>query len=51
MSDELTNPITAGGLTTPRATAVVVIGAVILLILIRKGFTGVHVAGVSVSVK
>lgn len=46
--DELVNPVTGeSGLTTPRAAAVVVIGALILLILIRKGFR----PHVSVSVK
>lgn len=36
---------------TPRAVAGLVIGALIALILIRRGFRGVNVGGVSVGVK
>lgn len=50
--DEHVNPVSGvSGLTTPRASAVVVIGALVLLILIRKGFTGASLAGISVNVK
>lgn len=46
------HPVSSGGgLTVPRAAAVVVIGALILLILIKRGFHGVSALGVSVNVK
>lgn len=38
-------------MTTAHAAAVVVIGALIVLILINRGFRGVNVAGVSLGVK
>lgn len=39
------------GVTTPRAAAGLVIGALIALWLIRRGFRGVSLGGVSVGVK
>lgn len=39
------------GFTTPRAAAGLVIGAVVALALIRRGFRGVSVGGVSVGLK
>lgn len=36
---------------TPTAAAAVVIGSLVFLILIRRGFRGVSVAGVSVGVR
>jgi hypothetical protein len=39
------------GLSTEHAAAVVVIGALAVLILIRRGFRGVSVGGVSVGVR
>lgn len=38
-------------LQTPSAAAMLVIGSLVFLILVRKGFRGVSVAGVSVGVK
>jgi hypothetical protein len=38
-------------LDTPQAAAAVVIGALVFLILVNRGFRGVSVAGVSVGVK
>lgn len=38
-------------LQTPSAAAMLVIGSLVFLILIRKGFRGVSVGGVSVGVK
>jgi len=38
-------------LQTPSAAAMLVIGSLVFLILIRKGFRGVNVGGVSVGVK
>ena len=46
MNDDLA-PV---GLTTERAAAIVVIGALALLILINRGFRGVSVGGVSASI-
>lgn len=39
------------GLTPERAAAVVVVGSLVLLILIARGFRGVNVGGVSVGVR
>lgn len=45
--EEMTNPVTgAGGITTERAVAGLVIGCLIALILIRRGFRGVGIPGV-----
>ena len=46
--DEMTNPVTgASGITTERAVAGLVIGCLIALILIRRGFRGVGIPGVA----
>jgi len=45
------NQVAATGLTPERAAAVVVIGALIILILIKRGFRGVSAGGVSLNVK
>ncbi len=45
------NPIKPSTLTTAYASAVVVIGALVFLVLIKRGFRGVSVGGVSVGVK
>ncbi len=46
------NPdLTQVGFTTPRAAAGLVIGSVVALWLLRRGFRGVSVGGVSVGVK
>jgi hypothetical protein len=39
------------GLTTEYSTAIVVIGSLLFLILIRRGFRGVNVGGFSASVR
>lgn len=45
------NPITNGALLdTPKAVWIIVVGALLALILIRRGFRGVSVGGVSVGV-
>jgi hypothetical protein len=41
----------SAGFTTPKAAAGIVIGSVIILALIRRGFRGVNLGGVSVGVK
>lgn len=48
----LVNPVVDGrGLSTEHAAAVLVIGALAILILIRRGFRGVSVGGVGVSIR
>ncbi len=44
-------PLAEGNQGTPRAAAAIVIGALVALILIRRGFRGVSVAGVNVGVR
>lgn len=47
-----TNPqVTSTGLDVPKAAAIVVIGSLVLLILIKRGFRGVSAGGVSIGVK
>lgn len=51
-SDTTTNyPVEDGNGGTPRAAAGIVIGALVALILIRRGFRGVSVGGVNVGVR
>lgn len=45
------NTVQPTGMTPERAAAVVVLGALFILILIRRGFRGVSIGGVSVGVK
>lgn len=46
------NPVKMeGGLDTAKAAWILVIGSLVFLILVRRGFRGVSVAGVSVGVK
>lgn len=46
-AEDRRNPVTnAGGVTTERAVAGLVIGCLIALILIRRGFRGVGIPGV-----
>lgn len=40
-----------GGLATEHAAAVLVFGSLLFLILVRRGFSGVSVGGVGVSVR
>lgn len=44
-------PVQGAGITTEHATAVVVIGALVLLIAIRRGFRGISVGGVSAGIR
>lgn len=47
MGDEMTNPVSAGkGITTEYATGALVIGCLVALILIRRGFRGVNLPGI-----
>jgi hypothetical protein len=43
----MTNPIKRGGLTTEHATGAIVIGALVFLIAINRGFRGVSVGKLS----
>ena len=45
------NPVTSGGLNTEHATAALVLGCLAALILLRRGFRGVNVGGLSVGIK
>ena len=51
MANETDYPVQGAGFTTEHAAAVIVIGALAALILIRRGFRGVNVGGVSVGVR
>ena len=44
-------PVQSSGVDTPRAAAGLVIGAVIALVLIARGFRGISAGGVSVGVR
>lgn len=44
-------PVSTGNMDTPRAAAAIVIGSLVALILIRRGFRGVSAGGVGFSVK
>jgi hypothetical protein len=47
----LQNPITGGGWDTQHYTAVLVIGAMGFLYLVRRGFRGLSVGGMSVGIR
>lgn len=49
--DNHENPVTSGGFNTEHAVAAVVIGCLVALIMIRRGFRGVNVGGVSFGVR
>jgi hypothetical protein len=49
--DDQDYAVSTSGFDTPRAAAGLVIGAVIALVLIARGFRGVNVGGISVGVK
>jgi hypothetical protein len=51
MSDDYGQSPVTNGLTTSHAAGVVVIGSLLMLILIRRGFRGVSVLGAGVSVR
>jgi len=46
--DEYDHPVKIGGFGTPQACAIIVIGALVFLILIKRGFRGVSAGGVGV---
>lgn len=39
------NPVKGGGIDTPQMTGAIVIGALVALVLIKRGFRGVNVLG------
>jgi hypothetical protein len=47
----LTNPVMGNGWDTQHAAAAVVFGAMLFLFLIRRGFRGLNVGGLSVNVR
>jgi hypothetical protein len=51
MDDYGQSPVQYTGFTTSHAAGVVVVGALFMLILIRRGFRGVSVLGAGVSVR
>jgi hypothetical protein len=50
-SDEYAVGNSLSGVTTEHAAGAIVIGALVLLILVRRGFRGVSAGGVGISVK
>ena len=46
MLDDNQNPVKGQGMTTEYATAALVIGCLVALILLRRGFRGVSIPGV-----
>lgn len=48
--DAMVNPVKGAGFDTPQVAGALVIGSVLMLILIRRGFRGVNLAGVRVGV-
>jgi len=50
MAGYMDNPEATEGVSTPYAAAAIVIGCVVFLALVRRGFRGVSVGGVSVGV-
>lgn len=49
--DDSEYPVSSSSVDTPRAAAGIVIGALVALVLLRRGFRGVSVAGVNVGIK
>jgi hypothetical protein len=49
--DPMDNPVSTSPDQTPYSTAGLVLGALVALVLIARGFRGVNVGGVSVGVK
>lgn len=46
----MTNPITGGGFDTQHAAGALIVVCLLLLVLIRRGFRGVNLAGIHVGV-
>lgn len=51
MAVNLKDPAEGAGISTEMVTGAIVIGAVIALVLIKRGFRGVSVGGLSVGIK
>lgn len=43
--------VQGSGLTTEHATGIVVVGALLFLILVRRGFRGISIGGVSAGIR
>lgn len=50
-ADSPTNPIKGGGVDSPQMAGAIIIGALVFLFLVRRGFRGASVGGISVGVK
>lgn len=50
-SSDYTHPVKGQGFTTEYASAILVFGALAFLIMVRRGFRGASVGGVSVGIK
>lgn len=50
VDNNMVNPIKGPGLDTPMVTGIIVLSALGMLILIRRGFRGVNVMGAGVSI-
>ena len=48
---DMVNPVKGQGLSTEHAAAIVVLGSLVFLILVKRGFRGVNVGGVGVNVR
>lgn len=48
---QMTNPVKGQGLTTEHAAGIIIISALVFLIMVKRGFRGVNVGGVGVSVR
>jgi hypothetical protein len=51
MPEDYTHPVKGQGFTTEYASAALVFGALIFLIMVRRGFRGASIGGISVAVK
>lgn len=51
MADRMEHPVKGQGFTTEYATAAVVFGALLFLVMVRRGFRGVSAGGVSVGIR
>jgi hypothetical protein len=51
MATEYDHPVKGAGFTTEYAAAIIVFGSLAFLIMVRRGFRGVNVGGVGVSIK
>jgi hypothetical protein len=51
MATEYDHPVKGQGFTTEYAAAILIFGSLLFLIMIRRGFRGVNVGGVGLSIK